>query len=86
MALYYSSHTIACLTKQALRELMKTMMASPGVKVRRCAASQLAGRMIAELEAPNQATLENWFNQHHLNVEWLMRVDLEGTNGEVGEY
>ncbi len=86
MALYYSAHTIACLTKQALRELMKDLMAAPEVKVRRCVASQLAGRMITEIEAPDQATLERWFEKRHMNVEWLMRIDLDGAGGAVQEY
>lgn len=86
MALYYSAHTVACLTKQALRELMKDLMAAPDVQVRRCVASQLAGRMITEIEAPDQATLERWFDKHRMNVEWLMRIDLEGTSGAVQEH
>src|SRR5579884_733496 len=80
MALYFSAHTIACLTKQALRELMTNLMASTDLKVRRCVASQLAGRMLTEVEAPDQATLERWFEHHHVNVEWMMRLDLDGHN------
>ncbi len=86
MALYFSAHTIACLTKQALRELMSNLMASTDLKVRRCVASQLAGRMLTEVEAPDQATLEKWFEHHHVNVEWMMRLDLDGKDGVVKEY
>ncbi|MGH9439490.1 MAG: hypothetical protein ACRD22_16800, partial [Terriglobia bacterium] len=82
---YYSAHTIACLTKQALRELMKDLMASADVNVQRCVASQLAGRMITEIEAPDQATLERWFEKRHMNVQWLMRIDLDGADGAVQE-
>ncbi len=86
MALYFSAHTIACLTKQALRELMTDLMASPSVKVRRCVASQLAGRMIMEIEAPDHATLEKWFDRHHLNLEWMMRIDIDARENAVEEY
>lgn len=86
MALYFSSHTIACLTKQALRELMNTLMASPEVKVRRCVSSQLGGRMLTEIEAPDQPTLQKWFDKHYVNVEWTMRIDLDASNGNVKEY
>ena len=86
MSLYYSSHTIACLTKQALRDLMKDLMSSPDVTVRRCVASQLAGRMITEIEAPDQAILERWFEKHHMNVQWLMRIDVDGARGTVQDY
>lgn len=86
MALYFSAHTTACLTKQALRELMENLLLSTGVKVRRCVASQLAGRMLMEIEAPDAASLETWFAQHHLNVEWMMRIDLDAQNGAVRQY
>ncbi|MGH9327424.1 MAG: hypothetical protein ACRD2B_12175 [Terriglobia bacterium] len=86
MAIYFSAHTIACLTKQALRELMRDLMASSSVKVRRCVASQLAGRMILEIEALDRGTLESWFDRHHLNLEWVMRIDLDAQEGAVTEY
>lgn len=86
MALYFSSHTIACLTKQALRELMNKLMASPEVKVRRCVSSQLGGRMLTEIEAPDQPTLQKWFEKHYVNVEWTMRIDLDASDGSVKEY
>jgi hypothetical protein len=86
MALYFSAHTIACLTKQSLRELMSVLMASTDLKVRRCVASQLGGRMITEIEAPDQPTLERWFEEHRINWEWIMRIDLGGEDGTVREY
>lgn len=85
MALYFSVHTVACLTKQSLRELMNVLMASTDLKVRRCVASQLAGRMITEIEAPDRPTLERWFEQHHMNWRWIMRIDLAGEDGTVRE-
>lgn len=85
MALYFSSHTIACLTKQALRELMNTLMASTEVNVHRCVASQLGGRMLTEIEAADQATLQKWFEKHYVNVEWTMRIDLDAREGRVSE-
>jgi hypothetical protein len=85
MALYFSAHTIACLTKQSLRELMNDLMASPDLRVRRCVASQLGGRMITEIEAPDQPALEAWFEKHRVNCEWIMRIDLDGENGTVRE-
>jgi hypothetical protein len=86
MALYFSAHTIACLTKQALRELMTELMATTDVKVRRCVASQLGGRMLTEVEAPDQPTLEKWFEKQRVNCEWIMRIDLDGEKGSVRDY
>lgn len=86
MPLYFSAHTTACLTKQGLRELMKVLLTATDMKVRRCVASQLGGRMLTEIEAPNQATLEKWFNARRINCEWIMRIELDGEDGRVNEY
>ena len=86
MPLYFSAHTTACLTKQALRELMKVLLTATDMKVRRCVASQLGGRMLTEIEAPNQVTLEKWFNARRINCEWIMRIELDGEDGRVNEY
>ncbi len=86
MPLYFSAHTTACLTKQALRELMKELRAASEVKVRRSVASQIGGRMLVEVEAPDQATLEKWFEARRINVEWIMRIDLDGKDGGIVEY
>ena len=58
MAIYFSAHTTACLTKQALRELMEGLLAAREVKVRRAVVSQIGGRMLVEAEALDQQTLE----------------------------
>ena len=86
MPLYFSAHTTACLTKQALRELMKVLLTATDVKVRRCVASQIGGRMLTEIEAHDQATLEKWFNARRINCEWIMRLDLDGKEGSITEY
>jgi hypothetical protein len=86
MPLYFSAHTTACLTKQALRELMRELLAATDVKVRRCVAGQVGGRMLTEIEAPDQPTLERWFEDRHVNCEWIMRIDLDAQNGTVTEY
>jgi len=85
MPLYFSAHTTACLTKQALRQLMQELLASTDIKVRRCVASQLGGRMLTEAEAPDQPTLEKWFQARWINCEWIMRIDLDAQDGTVTE-
>ncbi len=86
MPLYFSAHTTACLTKQALRELMEGLLAAKEVKVWRCVASQIGGRMLAEAEAPDQPTLEKFFQARWINCEWIMRIDLDGHDGSVSEF
>ena len=86
MPLYFAAHTTACLTKQALRELMRTLMKGQEVKVLRCLCSQIHGRMLTEVEAPDQPTVEKFFQSHYVNCEWVMRIDLDAKAGAVTEY
>jgi len=86
LPLYFSAHTTACLTKQALRKLMKELLSATDMKVHRLVASQLGGRMLTEIEAQDQATLEKWFEARRINCEWTMRIDLDGKDGEITEY
>ncbi len=86
MPLYYSSHTTACLTKQALRTLMTELLEARELKVRRAAASQLAGRMILECEASDRKALEQFLEDRRLPSEWVMRIDLEAEAGAVTEW
>ncbi len=86
MPLYFSAHTTACLTKQALRELMRELLASTETKIRRCVSSQIGGRMLIEAEAPDRETLEKCFAAHRVNIEWIMPIDLDGREGNVKEY
>ena len=86
MPLYFSAHTTACLTKQALKALMLSLMEAPEVKVRRCISSQIGGRMLVETEAPDQTTLANFFQSRQINCEWIMRIDLDAKDGNVAEY
>ena len=86
MPLYFSSHVTACLTKQALRRLMGKAFQAKEVRVRRAVASQLAGRMLLEVEAVDQTVIENWIEANRLNAQWVMRIDLDGKPEGVEEY
>ena len=86
MPLYFSAHTTACLTKQALKELMRTLLNAEEVKVRRCLASQIGGRMLTEVEAPDLPALENFYKSRHVNCEWIMRIDLDAQGGGLTEH
>ena len=86
MPLYFSSHVTACLTKQALRQLMAEAFEAREVKVCRAVASQLGGRMLLEIEATDQNTIEKWIEANRLNAEWVMRIDLDGKPESVEEH
>lgn len=86
MPLYIAAHTTACLTKQGLKGLILSLMENKEVKVRRCLASQIGGRLLTEVEAPDQILLEKFYQSHYVNCEWIMRIDLDGKDGAVTEY
>ena len=86
MPLYFAAHTTACLTKQALRQLMLTLMEAKEVKVVRCLAGQIGGRMLTEVEASDLLTLESFYKSNNINCEWVMRIDLDGKEGTVTDY
>ena len=86
MPLYVAAHTTACLTKQALRELMRKLMNAKEVKVHRCLSSQIGGRMLTEVESRDQPTLEKFFQSYYVNCEWIMRIDLDAKDGILTEY
>lgn len=86
MPLYFSAHTTACLTKQALKKLMEVLLTAKEVKVHHCVASQIGGRLLVEAEATDQPALERFFQGHFINCEWIMRIDLDVREGSVVEY
>ena len=86
MPLYFSAHTTACLSKQALRALMERLLASTDLRVHRLVASQIGGRMIIETESPDRSTLEKWLDAHRLNCEWIMPIDLDAREGTVTQF
>ena len=42
--------------------------------------------MLTEIEAPDQPTLEKWFGKGNVNIDWMMRIDLDAKNGKVKEF
>src|ERR671918_1832831 len=86
MATYLSMHIIACMTRQALNELMATLQKAPDITFIRASASQMAGRLLCEFEAPDQETLLRFLEAHHVTYEWIIRVEMrwEGESEGAG--
>jgi sulfur transfer complex TusBCD TusB component (DsrH family) len=76
VANYLSMHIIACMTRQALNQLIATMQAAPEIRFIRACASQMAGRLLCEFDAPDQDTLLRFLNQHYIAYEWIIRAEL----------
>jgi hypothetical protein len=76
MAMYLSMHIIACMTRQALNQLITTMQAAQEIRFIRACASQMAGRLLCEFDAPDQDTLLRFLDQHYVAYEWIVREEL----------
>jgi hypothetical protein len=76
VATYLSMHIIACMTRQALDQLIATMQAADEVRFVRASASQMAGRILCEFDAPDQDTLLRLLDKHHVAYEWIIRAEL----------
>jgi sulfur transfer complex TusBCD TusB component (DsrH family) len=76
VATYLSMHIIACMTRQALNQLIATMQAAEEVRLVRASASQMAGRLLCEFDAPDQDTLLHLLDKHHVAYEWIIRAEL----------
>jgi sulfur transfer complex TusBCD TusB component (DsrH family) len=76
VAIYLSMHIIACMTRQALNQLIASMQAAQEVRFIRACASQMAGRLLCEFDAPDQDTLLGFLGKHHIAHEWIIRAEL----------
>lgn len=84
MPTYISMHVIACMTRQGLNQLIATMQVAEGVRFVRASASQMAGRLLCEFEAPDQETLLRALDQHHIAHEWIIRAELTWGESPAG--
>lgn len=81
MARFISLHTLACLTRQGAEELTSRMSQAKNVKFARVAVNLYEGKMLAEFEADNRETIEQWMGEQKFHYDWLMRVELESIGG-----
>jgi hypothetical protein len=79
MAVYISSHTMACMTRQMLGQLVDGLRAAStaDIKLLRMRGSLLEGKLLGEFEAPSRDALEEWLRRQKVHFDWLIRVDVE---------
>jgi hypothetical protein len=56
--------------------LVATLQAADAVRLVRASASQMAGRLLCEFDAPDQDTLLRLLDKHHVTYEWIIRAEL----------
>ena len=81
-----SSWYFFCVAQELEKGPVSKHMLGTDLVAHRTVSGQIAGRMLTEVESPDQPTLEKWFARRNINIEWMMRVDLDASDGEVKEY
>lgn len=83
MPRYISQHTLACLTRQGVAELVRRVHAATLVTARRVLVNMQEGKMLIEFEAPAREELEKWLATEKFHFDWLLRIELESADGEL---
>jgi hypothetical protein len=90
MARYLSLHSLACLTRQGVEELLARLApmesgqaAAPAFRFVRAAVNLTEGKMLVEYEAAGREDIEAWFARERFHSDWLLRVELESRQGKL---
>ena len=83
MLRYISLHTLACLTRQGAEELAARLNVATAVRARRVLFNLLEGKMLVEFDAPSRESMEKWLADEGFHYDWLLRVELESTEGRL---
>ncbi len=83
MPRYISQHTLACLTRQGAEELAVRLHRPAPVSARRVLVNLHEGKMLVEFDAASREALEKWLVDEGLHFDWLLRVELESSDGSL---
>jgi hypothetical protein len=83
MPRYISQHTLACLTRQGAEALATHLHVATEVKARRVLVNMQEGKMLVEFDAAGREELEKWLAAEKFHYDWLLRVELESTDGSL---
>ena len=83
MPRYISQHTLACLTRQGAEALAVRLHGATDVKAQRVLVNTQEGKMLVEFDAAGREELEKWLAAEKFHYDWLLRVELESTDGSL---
>ncbi len=89
MPRFVSVHVTSCMTRQDVDRLVRRFFqdTSGDVRCLRVQCDTVAGRMVCEWEGPDSDTIKNWLVAKNVRFrgteEWLMRVQMESTDGTL---
>ena len=82
MPRYLTSHNMACMTRQGVRQFVERLRASPEAGFLRLLVNLTEGQLIGEFEVPSRETLRGWMEKSGIHYEWMARMDIEATRDE----
>jgi len=91
MTKFISVHVVACLTRQAITDLIRRFQSTSNDEVlhRHSWCDTVAGRMICEWEASDRETLLHWLERQNVRIrgqsEWVMQVQFEAAGEDAGD-
>lgn len=83
MPCYLTEHTLACLPRQAVAEIVRRLYRSSEIKLRLALVNMQEGKMLIEFEAPSREVLDAFLAGERLHPDSLLRVEYEAVNGEL---
>lgn len=83
MPCYLTEHTLACLPRQAVAEIVRRLHRASGFKLRLALVNMQEGKMLIEIEAPSREALETFLKTERLYPNSLLRVEYEARDGEL---
>jgi hypothetical protein len=87
MPTYISSHTMACMTRQMLDQLVKGLTSESTAEIRfiRMRGNLVEGKLVGEFEAPSRDELVAWLGRQKVHFDFLIRVEVEFTGPSPGD-
>jgi hypothetical protein len=82
MPRYVSLHALGCLPKPAFASLCQKLFAAEP-PVRRVIAGQIGEKLLVEFDAMDATAASAWLAKNRLQPLWLLRLELESTDGTV---
>jgi hypothetical protein len=86
MARYITIIPLACLTKQAVKDILANIEtqaapAAPSVKHIRSLADLIENMLVLEIEAASKEEVTKWLAHFNLRPSFLFRIELESQQG-----
>ena len=77
MPRYFSVHTVACMPRQHLEQLINQLKEGDSVRGIRFVCDSFEGKLLCEFEADTRELIESFLANHKMRPELILRVEHE---------